>query len=484
MTPPVRHIVRRVLLELDSAASPAEAPRIQARAAYLCRRRLASLLDRCLTEFGDPDTLYRIGRLECVIPDIDMEQLDAEWTKKVEARIRETLREALRDAAPRGVPTASYHSGNTADRPSMPGEAPHAGAPVFDLLIYFLQTGLLPWWAGTTGNRPVQQALETLVQTPEWPALLFQRIVMNSLMRQRLINHTTDAVLTAFCRFVAGEYFAVGLEHFLAASPWNSDQEPTLRRRFWEAVFGEIAVPGSAETLAAGAKPSKEQTHWEQLCRRITTPEGSGKETDTLPAPAMPRSAPDDKPLERRNEPTPDAPDFDDSERLYIDNAGVVLIGPYLPKLWEQLGWVAGNRFNDPETAWLAVQMIQFLCDGQPETPPEYLLALPKILCGFRPGALFEPPRPLNGEEMAAGDTLLKAVLEHAPGLGLKTAGALRGSFLLRKGVLRSGDFQWLLHVEKETYDIVLQKVPWGYQVLKFPWMEVAVFVEWEAGFT
>ncbi len=480
MTRAARHIVRRVVLELDSTAPPADAPRHQARVAELCRRRLAGLLDRCLTEFSDPDTLYRIDRLECEIPDIDMEQLDSEWTNKVEDRIRETLREALRDAGLRGDAPPPYHPGNTIDRPSISGEAPLAGASVFDLLIHFLQTGLLPWWAGTTGNRTVQQAVETFVQTSEWPALLFQHIVMNSLMRQRLINHTNDAVLITFCQRLAGAHFAAGLERFLAGISPFSGTGPALRRRFWEAVFVEIAAPGSAGMPADGANLRKEQAYWEGLYRRIATPEGSGKETDTLLAPAMPRSAQGDKPVERRNEPTPNAPDFDDSERLYIDNAGVVLIGPYLPKFWEQLGWVADNRFNDPETAWLAVQMIQFLCDGQSETPPEYLLALPKILCGFRPDALFEPPRPLNEEEMAAGETLLEAVLEHVPGLGLRTTGALRGSFLLRKGVLRSGDFQWLLHVEKETYDIVLQKVPWGFQVLKFSWMETAVFVEWE----
>lgn len=542
MTRPVRHIVRRVLLELDSAAPPAEAPRIQARAADLCRRRLASLLDRCLTEFGDPDTLYRIERLECVIPDIDLEQLDAEWTKKVEARIRETLREALRRAGPGGVSTAPGRSDEPADQPAVsgripgvsaspgrirsaapfddstlprgtieklaagpampaapdgPGEdslppnrvgPPAAGPPAFvetyspgasgfDLLLFFLQTGLLPWWAGTAGNRTVQQAADAVVQTPGWPEMLFQRIAANTLMRRRLIQHTTDAVLITFCHRLAGAHFAAGLERFFAGISRLPGPE---RRRFWEAVFGETDVPGPAGMPASGAKPRKNKAHWERLYRRMATPEYPGKETDTPPAPATPRFAPDDKQLERPNEPIPDTPDFDDSEHLYIENAGVALIAPYLPRLWEQLDWVTDNRFNDPETAWLAVQMTQFLCDGQPETSPEYLLALPKILCGFRPGALFEPPRPLNEEEMAAGDTLLEAVLEHAPGLGLKTAGALRGSFLLRKGVLRSGDFQWLLHVEKETYDIVLQKVPWAFQALKFPWMEAAVFVEWE----
>jgi len=159
---------------------------------------------------------------------------------------------------------------------------------------------------------------------------------------------------------------------------------------------------------------------------------------------------------------------------------GVILLAPFLSRLWTQLGWATERGFADTDTAWLAVQLIQYLCDGQAETPPEYCLALPKILCGFRPDAVFEPPRALNDAERTEGDALLQAVLEHVPGLGLKTTGALRGSFLMRRGVLRPGDFQWLLTVEKETYDIVLQKVPWGFQVLKFPWMAVAVFVEWE----
>jgi hypothetical protein len=172
-------------------------------------------------------------------------------------------------------------------------------------------------------------------------------------------------------------------------------------------------------------------------------------------------------------------PDFDTSDQIYLENAGLVLLAPFLPRLWEQLGWATGKQFTDPETAWLAVQMLQYLADGQ-DDPPEYLMILPKILCGLAPDALYAPPRALEVAEKAEGEALLAAVLEHAPGLGLTTTGALRGSFLLRNGVLRSGGMHWLLHVEKETYDIVLQKVPWGFQVLKFPWMEVAVYVEWE----
>jgi len=54
-----------------------------------------------------------------------------------------------------------------------------------------------------------------------------------------------------------------------------------------------------------------------------------------------------------------------------------------------------------------------------------------------------------------------------------------RGSFLLRQGSISAGEGSWLLRVERETYDLVLERFPWSWQWLKLPWMEYPVRVEW-----
>jgi hypothetical protein len=36
-----------------------------------------------------------------------------------------------------------------------------------------------------------------------------------------------------------------------------------------------------------------------------------------------------------------------------------------------------------------------------------------------------------------------------------------------------------LLKVSRETFDIILEKVPWQYHVVRFPWMTLPLVVEW-----
>ena len=59
------------------------------------------------------------------------------------------------------------------------------------------------------------------------------------------------------------------------------------------------------------------------------------------------------------------------------------------------------------------------------------------------------------------------------------SAEGLRGTFLWRKGVLSSRDGAWLLRVERESYDLVLDRFPWSFEWIKLPWMKAALRVEW-----
>jgi len=55
----------------------------------------------------------------------------------------------------------------------------------------------------------------------------------------------------------------------------------------------------------------------------------------------------------------------------------------------------------------------------------------------------------------------------------------LRGSFLMREGVLTTRDGAWLLRVERQTADAVLARLPWTMEWVRQPWMQAAMRVEW-----
>ncbi len=169
---------------------------------------------------------------------------------------------------------------------------------------------------------------------------------------------------------------------------------------------------------------------------------------------------------------------FSDADELYIDNAGLVILWPFLGRFFERLGLVTVNRFQDAAAVQRAVGLLQYLATEDP-SPPEYLLPLDKVLCGMELDQVFALESPLIEAEMAECTQLLSAVIAHAPILHNMSIAGFRGTFLLRQGILGARDGAWLLQVERETYDVVLDRFPWGMEWVKLPWMTAPLRVEW-----
>lgn len=168
---------------------------------------------------------------------------------------------------------------------------------------------------------------------------------------------------------------------------------------------------------------------------------------------------------------------FSETDRIYINNAGLCLLWPFLGTFFERLHLTQDGRFRDPAARRCAVSLLHYLAFAEPEAP-EYLLPFNKLLCGIPVNDVFEA-EPLTAEQTAACDELLEAVIGNAPILNNMSLDGFRGSFLLRRGSLSAGEGSWLLRVERETYDLVLERFPWSWQWLKLPWMEYPVRVEW-----
>jgi hypothetical protein len=170
--------------------------------------------------------------------------------------------------------------------------------------------------------------------------------------------------------------------------------------------------------------------------------------------------------------------EFNDTDELFINNAGLVILTPFLNRFFENLNLLDDRRFANPAAAHRAVGLLQFLADGR-EIPAEHQCGLNKILCGLGAETVLEFGEPVTVEEAEACQILLEAVIANAPILGEMSVQGFRGSFLIRKGILRAGVGAWQLNVERETFDVVLGRFPWNWSVVKLPWMQWAISVEW-----
>lgn len=169
---------------------------------------------------------------------------------------------------------------------------------------------------------------------------------------------------------------------------------------------------------------------------------------------------------------------FSAAEETFINNAGLVILWPYLPRLFSSLSLVEGKRFVSPTAAHRATGILQYLADGQADIS-EYLLGFNKVLCGLAWDELLDFGEAVTVVEAKECDTFLNAVIANAPVLKNMTVDGFRGSFLLRKGMLKPGAEAWELHVEAAPYDIVLEQFPWSWPIVKLPWLAKPILVEW-----
>ncbi|WP_152538417.1 contractile injection system tape measure protein [Aquimarina macrocephali] len=169
---------------------------------------------------------------------------------------------------------------------------------------------------------------------------------------------------------------------------------------------------------------------------------------------------------------------FEDTDFITIDNAGLVLFWPFLQRFFDNLGLLEDKTFRDQIARHKAVCALQYLCNPEESEFFEGQLALPKILCGVSLTAPI-PPIFLTEEEKEIANDLLNAVLKQGPHWKNLSIAGFRISYICRQASFRTRDNHWLLQVQKETYDITLQKLPWSIQAVRLPWMERALMVDW-----
>jgi hypothetical protein len=167
------------------------------------------------------------------------------------------------------------------------------------------------------------------------------------------------------------------------------------------------------------------------------------------------------------------------NEPIFIKNAGMVLLNPYLMRLFKRFDLVEGKQFKDNSSKEKGVFLLQYLVNKSTD-PEEFDLPLNKIICDIPLGVPIKTKIELTNEDMKICDGLLDAVVNNWGALKNTSADGLRTSFLMREGTLHREATGWKLYIEKKVYDILLDKLPWGYGMIQLPWMEIPLYTEWE----
>ena len=165
-------------------------------------------------------------------------------------------------------------------------------------------------------------------------------------------------------------------------------------------------------------------------------------------------------------------------DSIYIANAGLILLWPFLGRFFRRLNLVGSKEFIDEASLMRGILLTQFLVTGKKEAP-EYELALNKLLCGADMDMEIDSEIELTEEEINLSNSLLTGAITNWEKLKGTRIGTFRETFLQRNGSLYYLNNRWELKVEKKAYDLLLETLPWGIQMIQMSWMKERLVVLW-----
>jgi len=166
-------------------------------------------------------------------------------------------------------------------------------------------------------------------------------------------------------------------------------------------------------------------------------------------------------------------------DEIYIDNAGLVILWPYIQGFFDRLGYLKDKKeFIDTETIYRAVNILQYVVTGQ-TGQPEYELTLNKLLCGLEITEPVPVEVTVTEKEKDECRQMLEAAVQNWEVLKNTSIDGLRSTFLNRQGILSRQAGGWKVFVERDTIDILLDRLPWAISVIRLPWSKELIYVEW-----
>lgn len=328
-----------------------------------------------------------------------------------------------------------------------------------ELMIFYVENGFLPPHTSYDTKQAIERLLHTLPTdwaTDEWQEVL-QKARRQPLILQRLTGH------------IGWQKMRLVLINHLKISP---------KAIQWIEEFSENLL------LLWSKNYSTQRTEialWQWL---LSTPPYSHQQADhdsfsqylakiavTLPLASKPSVA---------SVAAPDAHDNPAAAGIFIQNAGLVLLAPFLSQLFRALGWTEGNDWKDTPSQHQAIRLLAYLSHDSIETY-EYDWPLNKLLCGLPiEDALFDE-QTLDSSTRSLADELLQMVIKEWSVLKTMSLTRFREVFLQREGKLspQPDGNGWQLQIARQTEDILLERLPWSVSVIKLPWMPHILFVEW-----
>lgn len=357
-----------------------------------------------------------------------------------------------------------------------------------NVFLFFLENGYLPWygkeeqirsftrhenWETSLDDRVFFRALDHLQGTSETAANRFilqfsDEMVTAYLQRKNLRIYAETSAILKISQNLEKDGRRIFLKLLIRLA---HDDFPGVSKKLDRLIFGFFKADN----------PASERIEIEQLKKLLQRilPENALQNSvlekiDSLieGKPLVPNEVhqlPETKPepfLEKEN------------DQIGVQNAGLILLHPFLKQFFTTTGIVGKQGILAPENFDLAVHSLHFLATGN-ENTFEGNLIMEKFLCGVPLKMPVQKMSLLTESTKIEANELLSEVVRNWPALKNTSSDGLRQLFIQRDGKLIQEDAKYRLIVERKAQDVLLEKLNWNIALIKLPWISKILFTEW-----
>lgn len=161
-----------------------------------------------------------------------------------------------------------------------------------------------------------------------------------------------------------------------------------------------------------------------------------------------------------------------------INNAGILVLWPILPALFNQLGLLEKQKFTHRQAQFSAVVILDYLIWGTEKAPIERK-GLSPILCGLMTDENIESV-PIEPEKQLIIDQWMDAAIAQLTAWKKLSRNDARQLFLQRPGELRIDEQEINITVQHQPFDALLSDWPWPLNIAKLPWLDHPLLINWQ----
>lgn len=467
---------------------------------------MQNVLESLLDKYDQPGKVIRIEKLELDISDIEFTPAGLPFlTDALRQRLDEQLSEQL----------FSVHLDETLTENKIANEKINIkiydeSDDVLELTIYFFKHGYLPWWASHFKEVNINYEVnKMLAHQPDLFIKLVDENLKNSTFRKRLVNQLDKSILNFILKKLPDLHYTIH-EVFIELVSNAIERKDILKyldligdSKATNSSFRNITLLASllnhsqnlnsfslkefmnhhlknhdsGKLIIGAISKMSTLTHRQKVDMMYPF---IGKHPDLLNKKTVDVIVNLGSEKNEIEETTPrPVENSEDENFISVQHAGLIILQPYLLPFFMAIKLVDGSDFLDQKSQHHAAYLLHYLATGNDDQPEEHLMTLNKLLCGIDLEEPLEEFQKLSENEKSECTELLKSIIENWPAIKTTSVDGLREMFLKRSGNLRREPNGWNLYIERETHDILLDKLPWGISMLKASWNEQMIYVEW-----